>query len=220
MVRNNESKQREGTKELHEIARYEQIAVDIASRIARHEYAVGDKLYGRSVLAGQYNVSPETIRRAVALLQSVHIVQVEAGRGIIVKDREKAVDYVEKFNQRKGLMAAQQEFAELLLKRQALDAEIEQQIKKILSYTSRMATLLPRVDDIYVPKESPLVGKSLQEVEFRNQTGATVLAVERGSEEYLTPKSSDTIQADDILIFVGDEGSKAKVEALVNAQTK
>ena len=218
MVRNNESKQREGTKELHEIARYEQIAVDIASRIARHEYAVGDKLYGRSVLAGQYNVSPETIRRAVALLQSVHIVQVEAGRGIIVKDREKAVDYVEKFNQRKGLMAAQQEFAELLLNRQALDAEIEQQIKKILSYTSRMATLLPRVDDIYVPEESPLVGKSLQEVDFRNQTGATVLAVERGSEEYLTPKSSDPIRANDILIFVGDEGSKAKVEALVNAQ--
>ena len=36
----------------------------------------------------------------------------------------------------------------------------------------------------------------------------------------MTPKSSDTIQADDILIFVGDEGSKAKVEALVNAQTK
>lgn len=170
------------------------------------------------MLAGQYNVSPETIRRAVALLQSVHIVQVEAGRGIIVKDREKAVDYVEKFNQRKGLMAAQQEFAELLLKRQALDAEIEQQIKKILSYTSRMATLLPRVDDIYVPEESPLVGKSLQEVDFRNQTGATVLAVERGSEEYLTPKSSDPIRANDILIFVGDEGSKAKVEALVNAQ--
>ena len=218
-MRNNESKQREGTKELHEIARYEQIAVDIASRIARHEYAVGDKLYGRSVLAGQYNVSPETIRRAVALLQSVHIVQVEAGRGIIVKDREKAVDYVEKFNQRKGLMAAQQEFAELLLKRQALDAEIEQQIKKILSYTSRMATLLPRVDDIYVPEQSPLVGKSLQEVDFRNQTGATVLAVERDSEEYLTPKSSDTIKANDILIFVGDEGSKAKVEALVDPQT-
>lgn len=216
MVSNNESKQREKTKELHEIARYEQIAVDIAGRIARHEYAVGEKLYGRSVLAGQYNVSPETIRRAVALLQSVRVVQVEAGRGIIVKDWEKAVDYVEKFNQRKGLMAAQQEFADLLLKRQALDAEIEQQIKKILSYTSRMAALLPRVDDIYVPEGSPLVGKSLQEVDFRNRTGATVLAVERGSEEYLTPKSSDTICANDILVFVGDEGSKAKVEELVN----
>ena len=220
MVKNNESKQREGTKELHEIARYEQIAVDIASKIARHEYAVGDKLYGRSVLAGQYNVSPETIRRAVALLQSVHIVQVEAGRGIIVMDRQKAVDYVEKFNQRKGLMAAQQEFAELLLKRQALDAEIEQQIKKILSYTSRMSTLLPRVDDIYVSEASPLVGKSLREVDFRNQTGATVLAVERGSEEYLTPKYNDKIEANDILIFVGGEGCKAKVEALVNGQSE
>ena len=211
MVKSNESKQREGARELHEIARYEQIAVDIA----RNEYAVGDKLYGRSVLAGQYNVSPETIRRAVALLQSVHVVQVEAGRGIMVVDRNKAVDYVEKFNQRKGLMAAQQEFTELLLKRQALDAEIDQQIKKILSYTSRMVTLLPRVDDIYVPAGSPLVGKSLRDVDFRNQTGATVLAVERGTEEYMAPKSGDIIKANDILIFVGDEDSKAKVEALV-----
>ncbi len=215
MVKSNESKQREGARELHEIARYEQIAVDIASKIARNEYAVGDKLYGRSVLAGQYNVSPETIRRAVALLQSVHVVQVEAGRGIMVVDRNKAVDYVEKFNQRKGLMAAQQEFTELLLKRQALDAEIDQQIKKILSYTSRMVTLLPRVDDIYVPAGSPLVGKSLRDVDFRNQTGATVLAVERGTEEYMAPKSGDIIKANDILIFVGDEDSKAKVEALV-----
>ena len=78
-----------------------------------------------------------------------------------------------------------------------------------------MVTLLPRVDDIYVPAGSPLVGKSLRDVDFRNQTGATVLAVERGTEEYMAPKSGDIIKANDILIFVGDEDSKAKVEALV-----
>lgn len=215
IVKNRESKQRENNRELHEIARYEQIAVDIAGKIAHNEYAVGEKLYGRSVLAGQYNVSPETIRRAVALLQSMHIVQVEAGRGISVVDQQKALDYVENFNQRKALMVAQQEFAELLIKRRALDQEIEQQIKKILSYTSRMINLLPRVDDIFVPESSPLVGKTLREVDFRNKTNATVLAVERGGEEYLAPKSNDVIMANDVLIYVGDEGCRLKVEQLV-----
>ena len=218
MVKNRETKPRESARELHDIARYEQIAVDIATKIAHNEYAVGEKLYGRSVLAGQYNVSPETIRRAVALLQSMHIVQVEAGRGISVVDRQKALDYVENFNQRKALMVAQQEFAELLLKRQALDVQIEQQIKKILTYTSRMINLLPRVDDVFVPATSPLVGKTLREVDFRNQTNATVLAVERSGEEYLAPRSDDVILANDVLIYVGDEDCKAKVEALVGAQ--
>lgn len=206
-----------GNRDMHEIARYEQIAVDIATKIAHSEYAVGDKLYGRSVLAGQYNVSPETIRRAVALLQSMRIVQVEAGRGISVVNQQKALDYVENFNQRKGLMVAQQEFADLLLKRRALDAEIEQQIKKILSYTSRMVNLLPRVDDVFIPADSPLVGKSLREIDFRNKTGATVLAVERGGEEYLAPSSDDLIAANDVLIYVGAEGCKAKVEALLES---
>lgn len=204
-----------GNRDIHEFARYEQIAVDIAAKIARNEYAVGDKLYGRSVLAGQYNVSPETIRRAVALLQSMRIVQVEAGRGISVTNQQKALDYVENFNQRKGLMIAQQEFAELLTKRRALDEEIEQQIKKILSYTSRMINLLPRVDDIFVSAESPLVGKSLGEIDFRNKTGATVLAIERNGEEYLAPSPDDRIQANDILIYVGAEGCKTKVEKLL-----
>lgn len=204
-----------GNREITEVARYEQIAVDIASKIAHNEYTVGEKLYGRSVLAGQYNVSPETIRRAVGLLQSMRIVQVEAGRGISVTNRQKAIDYVETFNQRKGLMVAQQEFAELLQKRAELDRELEGQIKKILSYTSRMVNLLPRVDEVYIEEGSVIIGKSLKEIDFRNYTGATVLAVERNGEEYLAPNSDDAIQAHDILIYVGNEGCKAKVDELV-----
>ena len=71
-------------RDITDIPRYEQIAVDLATKIAQNEYKVGTKLYGRSTLAGQYNVSPETIRRAVALLQSIGIVEVVAGRGIMV----------------------------------------------------------------------------------------------------------------------------------------
>ena len=45
-------------------AQYLQIALDLATRIARGELAEGSRIYGRSVMASEYGVSPETIRRA------------------------------------------------------------------------------------------------------------------------------------------------------------
>ena len=39
---------------------YQQIAADIASKIANGHYELGQKIYARSVLASQYGVSSET----------------------------------------------------------------------------------------------------------------------------------------------------------------
>lgn len=203
-------------KDFTEIPRYEQIAVDIASKVANGEYKIGAKLYGRSTLAGQYNVSPETIRRAMALLQSVGVVQVAAGRGIIVINREAAKQYLENFDQRKGLLQAQQEFSELLEKRRELDMAIENQIKKIMTFSSRLITILPRVEEVVVGDDSPLINKSLKDVNFRLHTDATVLAVERMGEEYLSPGSDMVIQPGDILVYIGPEGCKEKVDLFVN----
>ncbi|NLT94354.1 MAG: GntR family transcriptional regulator [Clostridia bacterium] len=205
-------------KDLTEVARYEQIAVDLASKIAHNEYKQGTKLYGRSTLAGQYNVSPETIRRAVALLQSMNIVEVVAGRGIIVLDAEAAKQYIENFNQRRVLAQAQQEFTELLEKRRELDIAIENQIKKIMTFSSRLINILPKVDEVQITKGSPLINKSLKEVNFRFHTDATVLAVERSGEEYLSPNSDMIIREGDILVYIGPEGSKEKVDAFVTGK--
>ena len=67
----------------HKIAEpiYQKIAVDIASKIAAGKYKVGEKIYGRSMLAAHYAVSPETIRRAMFMLQDVGIVAIESGSG-------------------------------------------------------------------------------------------------------------------------------------------
>ena len=201
--------------DLTEIARYEQIAVDLAGKIAHNEYKAGTKLYGRSTLAGQYNVSPETIRRAVALLQSMNIVEVVAGRGIMVINKDAARQYLENFNQRKGLAQAQHEFTELLEKRRELDLAIEHQIKKIMTFSSRLINILPKVEEAEISKSSPLINKSLKEVSFRAHTGATVLAVERRGEEYLSPDSEMVINEGDILVYIGAEGCKEKVDSLI-----
>ena len=47
---------------------YQKIALDLANKIYTGSIVEGSTLYGRSVLAGKYNVSPETIRRAIKLL--------------------------------------------------------------------------------------------------------------------------------------------------------
>ena len=48
--------------------RYQQIAADIAAKIAGGEYKIGDKIFARSSLASQYHVSSETARRAICVL--------------------------------------------------------------------------------------------------------------------------------------------------------
>ena len=45
-------------------SQYLQIALDIAQRIAKGELPEGSRIYGRSLMASEYNVSPETVRRA------------------------------------------------------------------------------------------------------------------------------------------------------------
>ena len=54
---------------------YQKIALDLANKIYTGSIAEGSTLYGRSVLAGKYNVSPETIRRAIKLLEDIKIVE-------------------------------------------------------------------------------------------------------------------------------------------------
>ena len=70
----------------HKIAEpiYQKIAIDIASKIAAGKYKTGEKIYGRSMLAAHYAVSPETIRRAMFMLQDVGIVAIESGSGSTV----------------------------------------------------------------------------------------------------------------------------------------
>ena len=79
---------------------YQQIAIDLANRIANDEFALESKIYGRSKLAGEYKVSPETIRRSMILLEDMNIVEVNQGSGIIVKSRNQAFKYIEKFKEK------------------------------------------------------------------------------------------------------------------------
>ncbi|MGD9494964.1 MAG: cation:proton antiporter [Armatimonadota bacterium] len=60
---------------------------------------------------------------------------------------------------------------------------------------------------------SPLVGKSPQELELRARHGVTLLAVQRHREAIANPPPNFTLQADDIVIAMGDRSRLAEFAA-------
>lgn len=199
------------------MARYIEIAGDICRRIALDELREGQKIFGRSSLAGRYNVSPETIRRALSLLQEMGIVTVLPGTGVIVRSREAAESYLAELGQRQVLQEMQRKLSELLLQRYKLDEEIEELQRELLDYTMKMATRLQKVQEVRVPANSPLVGQTLATAAFRASTGATVLAIRRNGEEYFSPPAETQILPGDILVIIGPPEAHAEVKKLVSA---
>ena len=198
-----------------EVARYEQIALDIAGAIVRREYNEGERMFGRSTLAGKYNVSPETIRRSVALMQSIGIVEPQPGRGIIIQSRQAAENFLREFEGRRILEDLKERVSQLLAERRRLDQTLEEELNQLVNFTFKKTSRLQQIEGIEVPKHSVLVGKSLESLRFRSVTGATVLALERDGEEFFSPDSGIPIQPHDLLVFVGPPDAKDRVRRLI-----
>lgn len=197
-------------------ARYIAIAVDVAARIAREEYREGQKILGRSSLAGRYNVSPETIRRALSLLEEMGIVHVLPGVGVVIKSKLAAESYLTQVGQHQALQEIQDRLSALLREKNKLDAQIAQLMDELLNYTFKMATRLQKIYEVKIPSTSPLAGKTLADSEFRAKTGATVLAVERQGETTYSPPAHMEIRSGDLLVVIGPQEEKDQVYALVD----
>jgi len=66
-----------------------------------------------------------------------------------------------------------------------------------------------------VDPNSPLVDQTLSEAHIRQQTGASVIAIQRGSETIANPDPDERIADGDILVTLGTRDEQSAVEALV-----
>lgn len=193
---------------------YSQIALDIAMRISRGEIQESTKLYGRSVLASQYGVSPETIRRAIKILEDVQIVKTHESKGSEVISKEKAKEYVNKFSELNDIRVKQRKLKELLDELGKLSQEINEIASSVVRINEHFTVTSPFVPyEEVIPETSPLIGKTLGEVRFWQQTNATVIAIRRGDQIILSPGPYATLMAKDIIIYIGDTKS---VEAVIS----
>jgi K+/H+ antiporter YhaU regulatory subunit KhtT len=199
-------------------ARYLVIANDLATRIACGEYREGEKVLGRSSLAGRYNVSPETIRRAVSLLEQTKIVQILPGVGVVVKSREAAEAYLARVEDHHLLQDIQNRLAALMQERLRLEAEINGLLEELLGYSFKMSSRLQKIHEIRIPPNSGLVGRDLAAVQFRARTGATVLAIQRNGVTTFSPPADTTFCAGDLLVYIGPPDVEVQVRQLVSEE--
>ena len=174
--------------ETESIPRYMRIAMSIASRIADGEFQENTRISGRSTLSSEYQVSPETVRKALNLLADMDIVRTVEGSGTIVLSAEKAEKYLE-------TVSVRGEQSDLHSRLQGLLREYTRISRQIYDVGARLIAAgtsplpsektLPKYE-VRVPDDSDRIGMSIGDLRFWQCTGATIVAVQAG--QNITPK--------------------------------
>ncbi|WP_019638003.1 TrkA C-terminal domain-containing protein [Paenibacillus fonticola] len=202
---------------MQEIAVYKSIALDIAQRIVSGELSVQSKISGRSLLAAQYHVSPETIRKAIGLLKDEGIVSVSQGKGIVVISDQKAREYLTSSNYLKSAYSLKRDLELLMSEKKEVDRRFEILLGKITKASDRLQNLTPyNPMEIQIQEQSHAVGKTIGNLQFWQNTGATVIALRRGTGVSISPGPHVILRENDYLVFVGDAKIYEKTERFVN----
>ena len=196
-------------------ARYQEIASDLAHAILMGEYHEGTRLHGRSTLAGLYNVSPETIRRAIAILQNVGVVKVNQGVGITVTSKAMAEKFVKSMDQKGEIQVLLGDLKNLMEIRRENDLKIENNIHQLKGYVDRVMSRWMDVVEIQIGKTSPAIGKTLRELRIRERTGTTIIAVVRDGFEQFSPEANFALRAEDVLLAAGSPEGQEKLQQMV-----
>ncbi len=186
-----------------EVSRYNKIALDIAYRIQNNELLEGMKIKGRSQLSGEYNVSPETIRRAINLLHEMQVVEVVEKSGITIISKKNALKFIKTFTMQSDLTRVQQDFYRLFEERKKIDDEIGKKLVEMYD----ISTKLKHKEEIPyfhcdIPNNSHLIGKTLKESHFYQQTNATVIAINRQDILSISIGPDFIFKNCDIIIFI------------------
>lgn len=193
---------------------YARIAYDIALKIATGQLAENEKFSGRSMMSSQYQVSPETIRRALGLLANMGIIEIQEHVGSRVVSRHRAEEYVSHAALGQNLSSLKQQLGHLLAQRRQLDRRIESTIEQITDLSDRFQSSNGLHSyERELRRHSHLIGKSIRETDFRNKTDATIVAIRRDEEIFLSPDPLLVLQEGDILVVASE---LSKVDHLIS----
>jgi K+/H+ antiporter YhaU regulatory subunit KhtT len=196
-----------------QLSQYQRIAYDIASRVATGEIPVKKKMSGRSLLASEYGVSPETIRRALKLLGDMKVVEIRAGSGVYAISRESARQYMKSREGEEERKDLEMRFRELVSKHSDLSLEILDIASEMTRAQKIQRPQMPYYEET-VETGSALAGKSIGKLQFWQTTGATIVGIRRGKRVILSPGPNAELYEGDGLIYVGDLGASARVKEL------
>ncbi len=125
------------SKKNRPLARYESIALDIAQQILQGHIPLGTRLRGRTTLSSMYRASPETIRKAMAILEHYHVVEVRHGSGIRVVSSENAALLLQEYDAHQDLQMVVGRIREIIDIQRDLLREMEDALQTVIKLTRR-----------------------------------------------------------------------------------
>ena len=202
------------------LSQYLQIALDLATRIAKGELPEGSRIYGRSVMASEYNVSPETIRRALRLLADMKVVEIKPQSGAMVLSADSARRYIANFEESADIRVLRRQLKDMMEEAADLHHRITDTIAALVKSRETFAAAgepLPNYE-VPVPQNSPVTGKSIGALKFWQSTGGTIVAIRRGQAVILSPGPYAELYGGDVIVLVGTPAAAEAAHHLVHAK--
>ena len=192
------------------------IAVDLSARIASGDIAEGERLKGRSVLSTEYNVSPETIRRAMSILSDKKVVNIVLGSGIVISSRENAIQFLKNFKDDETAEELRAKLSRIIEKRNFMDEEISAMVNQIIEmYKFKRSDLITPVE-VSLPPNSHVIGRSIGELEVWHNTGATIIGIIQDRKIIISPGPYYEFVKNDKVLIVGDKNVVKRFHSFIN----
>lgn len=193
--------------------KYQIIADDIAAKIVEKKYIVGEKIYARSSLASQYSVSSETARRAIAVLQDLNIVEATKGSGVVIVSYENAASYIQRMQGVKSIHDLQRQLTNSIDKQIEELKQFQDTLDEMVNRTSRFQSINPFIPfQVDITENCPYLSKNVGEINFWQQTGATIIGIKKDHELIVSPGPYATLSAGDTLFFIGKDECYSNVK--------
>ena len=203
----------EGKKEkTGNIPKYEQIAADIAYQIVEGTYKEGEKIYARSSIGSRYNVSSETARRAVCVLADWDIVEVEKN-SVIITSILNAKNFLSQHQQTQSIYSLKSKIMDSVERQKQENKELQKHLTELIEQIECYRATNPFIPhELIISEETPYLNKSIAEVNFWQETFATVIAIKRNGNIIMSPGPKAVFRLNDIFYYTGNEDCYRRVQ--------
>jgi DNA-binding GntR family transcriptional regulator len=190
---------------------FEQIAYELACKIKNDELKYQEKIRGRSIIASEFSVSSETVRKALALLEKKGVVDIKEQSGAYVKSKVEAVKYIAMHHQNFKTEQQFEEIEQLLKESIRAHKDLQKQFKQIKKNNDLHKSVLPiNTFSITLKQYDAFLSEDFLIDEFEQIVGGNIFGIVRKDLIISGIKRNDTFEIGDEVFISGGESVKQK----------
>ena len=147
----------------------------------------------------------------------MRVVDIKQGSGAVILSKKNAQEYVDRFKERSNTRSLQLQLKNLVAEQSKINKKIVNITNTITRATVRWSNTNPLQNfEIDVHKNSPVVGKSISELNFWHATGATIVAIRRSEKIILSPGPYFVMSVNDTIVFIGNQSAVNAVTMFIS----